>query len=230
MEEFLTVYEEKDGQLHEIGVMPRKQVHKTGQLHKVVHCWILSWDSAVSSGNPEMKRDALKIWFQQRASDKADFPDYYDIAVGGHIDPGESPLKAILRETREESGLSLTETDLQYLGAFRDGDFHMGDFFDREVAEVYLYMDLIHPVPPFFPGDEVSRMISVSFSEYCRKELNQAEQITAYTTKGLPIMLSSEQWLRHPGEFETALLPYLKKKGLVLDESNGTSKDTDLEE
>ncbi len=38
---------------------------------------------------------------------------------GGHLEPGESPLKAVLRELGEETGLSPAAADLQSLGSHR---------------------------------------------------------------------------------------------------------------
>ena len=93
MEEQLTYY---DDDLEPMGQAPRSQVHAQGLLHLVVHCWIVS-----------PRPDGLWVWFQKRSPDKAEFPNYYDIAVGGHVSAGEAPQEAVLREIREEVGLEL---------------------------------------------------------------------------------------------------------------------------
>lgn len=41
---------------------------------------------------------------------------YYTL-IGGHIEPGEQPLEAMLREVKEETGLQLAEPKLTYLQA-----------------------------------------------------------------------------------------------------------------
>jgi len=46
-----------------------------------------------------------RLLFQQRASGKDLYPDYWDTAVGGHIDFGEELRDAVRREAREELGL-----------------------------------------------------------------------------------------------------------------------------
>ena len=46
--------------------------------------------------------------------------DHWDLPKGG-IDPGESPIEAALRETREETGLLLDAADLLELGRYDYG-------------------------------------------------------------------------------------------------------------
>ena len=87
-EEMLTVYNDL---MEPVGAVSRSQAHAQGLRHLVAHCWVIS-----------PREDGVWIWFQKRAKDKADFPGYYDIAVGGHIAHGEEPEEAILREIREE--------------------------------------------------------------------------------------------------------------------------------
>ena len=99
MEEQLTYY---DDDLEPMGQAPRSQVHAQGLLHLVVHCWIVS-----------PRPDGLWVWFQKRSPDKAEFPNYYDIAVGGHVSAGEAPQEAVLREIREEVGLELEPAALE---------------------------------------------------------------------------------------------------------------------
>lgn len=195
MEEYLTVYNDA---LEPVGTAPRSVVHRQGLLHQVGHCWIVS-----------PQADGLWFWFQQRAYDKADFPGQYDIAVGGHIAAGEEPRQALLREIGEEVGLHLAPEQLVYLGCHRE-DLLLAGMQDREAAQVFLYVD---PAPAFHPGEEVAGMVRLSLAELCRKELEGAPAVTAWRD-GQPITLKQAQWCRHPGEFETLLLPALGERGL----------------
>ncbi|MCI8501578.1 MAG: NUDIX domain-containing protein [Oscillospiraceae bacterium] len=186
MTEYLDILNEQG---EKVGTAPRSEAHAKGLLHRVAHCWVVS-----------RRGDGVWVWFQQRARDKADFPCYYDIAVGGHVGAGEKPLEAMVREIREEIGLTVPPKDLLYLGAFRD-DILLPGFDDRELAEVFLYL---HPAPDFRIGEEVERMIRLPQESLLRKS---EEPVTAYTVSGEPVVIRPEEWCRHDGEIERFLLP-----------------------
>ena len=191
MTEWFTVYDEE---LHPVGTATRDDCHKKGLLHEVVHCWVFS-----------RERERVWLYFQQRSHTKKDFPNYFDLTVGGHVDAGEDRMTAVLREMREEIGLSARPEELSYLGHTRE-DLKIGDFYDREVSRVFLYE---HPNPEFHPGEEVDRMIKVPLEEFRRKEVERQREITAYTLNGIPFHVKEEEWCVHPGEFETLILPAL---------------------
>lgn len=195
MEEQLTYY---DDDLEPMGQAPRSQVHAQGLLHLVVHCWIVS-----------PRPDGLWVWFQKRSPDKAEFPNYYDIAVGGHVSAGEAPQEAVLREIWEEVGLELEPAALEDLGVWRE-DRQQPEDPDREAAQVYL---AVCSDPLFAPGEEVAHMIRVRLDALAKKELHGAEQITIWTEEGSKTAPCS-LWCRHPGEFAHVLLPALRKRGL----------------
>lgn len=39
---------------------------------------------------------------------------------GGSIEKGETPLQAVIRETKEELDLDISKSDLEYIGVFKD--------------------------------------------------------------------------------------------------------------
>lgn len=195
MTEMLTVLNEE---LCPVGETPRETAHREGLLHAVVHCWIVS-----------RRPEGVGIWFQKRAHTKKDFPDYYDLAVGGHISCGETGEEALLREMREETGLVPVLSRLRYLGYTRE-DLHLADFYDREVGYVYLYEE---DAPVFAPGEEVDRMVWVALEELIRKELEGAEETLAFSETGEPVRIGRKEWCMHPGEFEKLVLPALRGLG-----------------
>lgn len=53
-----------------------------------------------------------KVLMHKRAEDKKKFPGYW-IGPGGHIDQGEDPLTAAIREVKEETNVSVKPKDIQ---------------------------------------------------------------------------------------------------------------------
>lgn len=190
MEEILTVFDEGG---HPVGSAPRSLAHREGLLHQVAHIWVVSHGTA-----------GWRIWFQQRAFTKADFPGLYDFAVGGHIAHGEAVFPAALREMGEEIGLFPPAERLVFLGDYRTGHDLPG-FCDREIARVFLYAD---DDPAFAPGEEVERMVSVAAQDYVRF-LESGGDVRAMTRSGEEITVTPEEWCPNNGEFAALVRPYL---------------------
>lgn len=187
-----------DENLNLIGTASRERIHKEGLLHQVVHCWVIS-----------KMGDETWIYFQQRSFIKKDFPGLYDFAVTGHINAGEAKLTAALREMREEIGVRAEQGQLVYLGHMREEDVILKDFIDREVSQIYLYLN---SDPEFKIGEEVERMVKISADEYSKKELLKAGSVTAFTLDNRSTVISASEFCRHKGEFEKIILPYLNSQ------------------
>src|SRR6185312_12242204 len=75
-----------------------------GALHGASHVWI--WRK---SGND------IELLLQKRVANKRTWPGFYDISTAGHIDFGETPLAAAIREASEELGITIKPMDLKEL-------------------------------------------------------------------------------------------------------------------
>lgn len=60
-----------------------------------------------------------------RTTDRS-IPGFYDLTATGHMDPGETPLTAALREAREEIGLHADEADVTPGGSYRQRYYRAG--------------------------------------------------------------------------------------------------------
>ena len=77
-------------------------------LHGASHIWI--W---------RVRNDEVEILQQKRGAEKATWPNLYAQSAAGHIDLGEDPIAAAIRETKEEIGLTISAEDLQIAGIDR---------------------------------------------------------------------------------------------------------------
>ncbi|MDP6922673.1 MAG: NUDIX domain-containing protein [Lutibacter sp.] len=101
----------------------KSHAHKKGLLHASVHLWIVN--------------EHQEILIQQRATSKETFPGLWDVSVAGHVASGESPEKAVVRETEEEIGLLIKPRDLVYIGTVNNKIEHHPSLIDHELHHVY---------------------------------------------------------------------------------------------
>lgn len=66
------------------------------------------------------KTDAgVAVLLQKRAATKKRSPGFYHISAAGHVNVGESPVQAALRETKEEVGISIDSSRLHLIHTVR---------------------------------------------------------------------------------------------------------------
>ena len=130
------------------------------------------WDSVL--GNPEVsgsdvivgvavvfvyRRNAegvLELLWQRRADTIDRYPGDYDISAGGHINLGETPVAAAIRESREEIGAEISADELRFV-TIRS--------YNNRIAWIYA-VDWTGKQETFhFDDKEVSEVRWVPFSE-----------------------------------------------------------------
>lgn len=102
MTELWQLYDEQGRALVGQGA-DKDRVFNDGLLHGASHVWI--W--RVTDSNE------TEVLLQKRAASKRTWPNRYDISAAGHIDLGEEPVVAALRETKEEINLDVDESNLK---------------------------------------------------------------------------------------------------------------------
>lgn len=105
-------------------VLSRKNIHAKGLLHRAVH--LLLFDR---SG---------QILLQNRSSNVDHYPNMLSISLTGHVNAGESSMKAVRREIQEELGLDPVKMNLEFLFTFRRDAVIKRDYIDRQFNDVYI--------------------------------------------------------------------------------------------
>lgn len=132
--------------------VPKSEVHQKGLYHHTVHLWLYNYQH--------------QILLQQRAASKAICPLLWDVSVAGHIDAGETQLQAAVRETKEEIGLVLSESDLKKIGMFKCFQSYPNGIIDNEFHNTYI-AKLKAPLNDLIPQpEEVEDLKLVTFEEF----------------------------------------------------------------
>lgn len=125
MDEYIDVV---DKQGNFIGKSELKSIiHKKGYYHHTAHVWFYTKNGAVL--------------LSQRSAKKTICPLLWDVSVAGHIDAGETPMQAAVRETQEEIGITISENNLQPIGVFEcfqtyENGINDNEFHNTFIAEI----------------------------------------------------------------------------------------------
>ncbi len=147
-------------------VQERSVVHREGSLHGTVHMWIVR-------DTEDGRHDVL---LQKRSIDKDSHPGCYDISSAGHMQAGDTPLAAAVREMYEELGLQVNPEDLNYIGDHRGEfteTFYGKKFHDKELSHVYLYRQQVDIAALTLQKSEVESVCWMDI-EKCRKNIRES--------------------------------------------------------
>ncbi|MFL0354538.1 NUDIX domain-containing protein [Xanthomarina sp. GH4-25] len=130
----------------------KSEIHKKGHYHNTAHVWFYT--------------KAGQILLAQRASSKTICPLLWDVSVAGHVDAGETIKQAAIRETLEEIGLVVTESNLQKIGVFPCFQSYDFGIIDNEFHHTYI-IELKVTLNQLKPQlDEVEALKLISVQEF----------------------------------------------------------------
>lgn len=127
-------------------------IHQKGYYHHTAHIWFYT-----------VKGEVL---LSQRSAKKVICPLMWDVSVAGHIDAGETPKQAAVRETQEEIGLSISKNDLQKIGVFKCFQTYANGIQDNEFHNTYIIELKVQISELTLQEDEVEALKLVSFNEF----------------------------------------------------------------
>ena len=82
-------------------IATREKCHKDGLWHRAVYAFIVN--------------DKKEVLLQRRSSNKKQWPNKWDVTIGGHVLAGEFGREALIREAKEELDIDIDDNDIKYL-------------------------------------------------------------------------------------------------------------------
>lgn len=132
--------------------VPKSEIHAKGHLHNTAHVWLFN-----SHG---------EILLQQRSSKKNICPLLWDVSVAGHVDAGESPIEAAIREAHEEIGVALDSKKLHNIGVFKYFQSYANGIKDHELHNTFI-AQIEKDISELKPDhDEVEALKFVSIAQF----------------------------------------------------------------
>ena len=160
--------EEKFDVLNEYGeftgnIETRDECHKKGLWHRAVYAFIVD--------------NEKNILLQKRSSNKKLWPNMWDVTVGGHVNSGEFGRQALIRESKEELGIDITDNDIKYLVGSTSVNIQ-GDIINKHYNECYLITKNIDISDIKIQENEVSEVKFFSKDELLKRISNNYEGLT----------------------------------------------------
>ena len=129
----------------------RDIVHAKGIWHREIAVWIMN--------------EKGEILLQKRSPNKKQGANNWSTSCAGHVDIGEEPIKAAIREIREELGIPVKEDDLKHLFTAKNKRVLTNSFNN---IFCYLYFLKVNtPIEEFtIDTEEVSEIKYIPFEEF----------------------------------------------------------------
>lgn len=144
-------------------IATREECHKNGYWHRAVYAFIID-----NNGN---------VLLQKRSANKKLWPNMWDVTVGGHVDSGEFGRQALIRETKEELGIEISDEDIKYLVGSTSIN-EQGDIINKHYNECYLITKNIDVSNVVIQKEEVSDVKYFSREELIKRIDNNYEGLT----------------------------------------------------
>ncbi len=158
----------------------RSIAHRDGIMHRTVHIWIT-----------RKEQGRWQVLLQQRSFQKDSFPGLYDTSSAGHMQAGDEPVQAAMRELEEELGICASEEELKLAGTYLnkyDLPFHGKMFRDREVTFVFVLEKQVRMEDIHIQQEELEGVDWFDLEEVFEEVMHRFRQRFCCTEEGLKIL------------------------------------------
>lgn len=145
-----------------VGPIDKAIAHRDGLWHKSIHVYVIN--------------DKDEILLQQCCHSKSLYPDYWDISFAGHVAALEDSIAAVVREGKEELGIDVDFSKLQYLFTWQERIVY-GNIKSNEFVDVYLLRDNIKLEDLVYQTSEVAKAKYVNIESFFKDVENKKEKI-----------------------------------------------------
>lgn len=162
-EESLTFYNEEN---KPIGIVNREEGINRGLLLEGVQLWII---------NP----DTNQVLMQRRSKNKQNNPGKIDVSVSAHVDPNETSTQAMLREAREEIGLTDSEYLCSIMQKFAENKINLIDYGRQGRYIMHFYLAFLnYPLDKYIKqDDEVEELFFMDYEELKQRVRNDDQEM-----------------------------------------------------
>lgn len=133
----------------------RKVVHQNGLLHQASGVIFV-----------RKNKNEYELLSQQRSFNKDKNAGLWDLSASGHILSGQTPIQSLIREIKEELGITVKETELSLLGKFWRKEIHKDDFIENELDYIYVCEKDINISNTIIQKEEVEDVKWISFKNF----------------------------------------------------------------
>ena len=184
MNEYFDVLESNGA--YENKIASREECHQKGLWHKAIALIIISEDNK-------------KVLLQQRSANKKLWPNLWDFSAGGHVLAGELGYQAAIRETKEELGIEVEKSSLEFIGATISEDIK-NDIINRHFNEFYVVHKNIDIKDITLQKDEVQDIKWIDINQLINRIKNNYQDLTLkkdfwnYIIKYFEIIETQKYW------------------------------------
>ncbi len=141
----------------------REECGKKGLWHKAVCIFI------INSKN--------QVLLQKRSANKKTWPNMWDVTAGGNVLAGEFGFEAVIRELKEELGISINKSNLTFIGSVVSSN-KRGDIINNYFNEYFIASKDLDETKLELQEEEVSAVKWMEKEEIIERVKNKYDGIT----------------------------------------------------